>query len=305
MPTTAKRRLVVTADDFGIGIETSRGILDLGKEGIVTSTVLLVNSPHAAESVDMWHQAGQPVELGWHPCLTLDSPVLPAEQVPTLTGHDGRFNPLGTFLKRLLRGQISERELMDELNAQYDRYLQLVGSPPQNVNGHHHVHAFGMVGRVIRSILSRQTPKPFLRRVSEPMSTKLRVPGARFKRMILSAVGSRAAKQQEREGFPGATYLAGITDPKCVADPDFFVRWISRCPGEYVELTCHPGYFDETLFGRDGTKEDGNVERRAYEWNGLSSLRFINAVERAGFELHPAGAYQKSTKVSKDIRKAA
>ena len=35
-----KRYLVVTADDFGIGPATSRGILDLAGEGLVTATVL-------------------------------------------------------------------------------------------------------------------------------------------------------------------------------------------------------------------------------------------------------------------------
>ena len=68
--------MLVTADDFGIGPETSRGILDLAVKGVLTSTVLLVNSPYAAECVGMWRRAGGPIELGWHPCLTLDSPIL-------------------------------------------------------------------------------------------------------------------------------------------------------------------------------------------------------------------------------------
>ena len=94
------RYLLVTADDYGIGPETSRGILDLGREGLVTSTVLLVTSPHASAAVQAWCEAGQPVELGWHPCLTLDRPVLPVDQVPTLVDSEGRFWPLGKFLRR-------------------------------------------------------------------------------------------------------------------------------------------------------------------------------------------------------------
>ena len=45
------RSLIVVADDYGIGPATSRGILDLAAEGLVTGAVLLVNSPHAAEGV--------------------------------------------------------------------------------------------------------------------------------------------------------------------------------------------------------------------------------------------------------------
>ena len=75
------RSLVIMADDFGIGPETSRGILDLAVEGRVTATVLLVNSPHAESAVAAWDRAGRPVELGWHPCLTLDTPILPPTAV--------------------------------------------------------------------------------------------------------------------------------------------------------------------------------------------------------------------------------
>ena len=75
----AVRYLVVTADDFGIGPATSRGILDLAAEGLVTCTVLLVNSPYAAEAVDAWKATGRRLELGWHPCLTLDPPVAPPQ----------------------------------------------------------------------------------------------------------------------------------------------------------------------------------------------------------------------------------
>src|SRR5947209_16873441 len=87
------RFLVVTADDFGIGPATSRGILDLAARGKVTGTVLLVNSPHAAEAVRDWRRAGGPgrLDLGWHACLTLDRPVLPPRQVPSLVRPDGTF----------------------------------------------------------------------------------------------------------------------------------------------------------------------------------------------------------------------
>lgn len=122
------RRLIVTADDFGVGPATSRGILDLAELGVVTSTVLLVNSPHAEDGVNQWNQRGRTLEVGWHPCLTMDSPVLPAEQVPSLVDENGQFHPLGTFLKRLLRGKTNRAELAAELTAQHRRFVELVGS---------------------------------------------------------------------------------------------------------------------------------------------------------------------------------
>ena len=51
------RDLVVVADDYGIGPETSRGVLDLAAEGRITATVLLVNCANAADAVAAWAQA--------------------------------------------------------------------------------------------------------------------------------------------------------------------------------------------------------------------------------------------------------
>ena len=81
----------------------------------MTGTVLLVNSPYAEEAVKSWRQAGQPVEMGWHPNLTLDTPILPANQVPTLLAPDGNFWPLGKFLARLFLGRVNVDEISAEL----------------------------------------------------------------------------------------------------------------------------------------------------------------------------------------------
>src|SRR4051812_21166676 len=98
----ATRLLLVTADDFGIGPETSRGILELAARGVVTATALLVNSPHAEDAVHAWRRAGGPADLGWHPCLTLDRPVSPPGRVPSLVDAHGRLWPLCRFLRQLL-----------------------------------------------------------------------------------------------------------------------------------------------------------------------------------------------------------
>src|ERR1700722_1652505 len=91
------RRLVVTADDFGIGPMTTRGILHLASRGRVTCAVLLVNAPDAERSVNVWRAAGRPMELGWHPCLPLDRPVSDPREVPTLVGRGGQFPTPGAL----------------------------------------------------------------------------------------------------------------------------------------------------------------------------------------------------------------
>src|SRR5258708_22713380 len=107
----ASRFLVVVADDYGIGPETSRAILELAGRGVVTGAVLLVNSPYADDDVRQWRQSGVLLELGWHPSLTLDPPSATAARVPSLVGPDGCMWPLGKFVLRLLLGKIKPHEI--------------------------------------------------------------------------------------------------------------------------------------------------------------------------------------------------
>src|SRR4051794_27546901 len=94
-----ERYLIVVADDYGIGPATSQAILDLAAQGIVTATVLLVNSPHAPEGLEAWRRSKGSLEMGWHPCLTMDRPIAPPERLPGLVRADGSFYPLGPFLR--------------------------------------------------------------------------------------------------------------------------------------------------------------------------------------------------------------
>lgn len=279
----SSRFLLVTADDVGIGPETTRGILELGALGALTSTVLLVNSPFAAEGIAAWRAAGEPLELGWHPCLTIDAPVLPASAVPSLVEADGRFPKLGTLLKRLIRGRVNGAEVETEFRAQLARFIDLVGAPPQNVNAHHHVHVFRPIGNALARVLADS--KPYVRRVVEPFRTLRRVPGARIKRAVLGWCGKRAAHRQHASALPGAEFHIGITDPPFTQNASFFSRWLASAPGRFVELSCHPGHFDPTLAGRDGTLGDGCVHRRPREFALLNRPEFLDAVRAAGFTL--------------------
>jgi chitin disaccharide deacetylase len=300
------RFLVVTADDFGIGDETSRGILDLAACGAVTSTVLLVNSPHAESSVRMWRSRGNPVELGWHPCLTLDSPILPATRVPTLVDEAGRFHKLPVFLKKLTRGCLNRTEVEAELHAQYERFRELVGRSATNVNAHHHIHIFGPVREALIRVLAHQSSRPFVRRVVESWRTLSRVPGGRMKRAMLTYWGRRSVSGQHRANLPGNSELIGVTNPECVQDTVFFQKWLRQSVGQFVELTCHPGHWDLSLVGRDGTVEDGQLHRRTAEWKLLSEPAFRETVRSLGFQM--VSGYEMVQILSgnsREIRKAA
>jgi chitin disaccharide deacetylase len=281
----ATRLLLVTADDYGIGPETSRAIRELGSLGAVTSTVFLVNSPHAENAIDLWRRAGRPVEMGWHPCLTMDRPILPPDQVPSLVDSEGRFFSLGGLLTRLAMGMVRHGELLAELEAQWGRFVALVGHPPRMVNGHKHIHIFPRIGSALRELLQKQSTPPYLRQLREPWQLLFRIPGARIKRVFLSVLGQWSARRQRSVGLPGNEFLAGVTDPPWVKDSTFFARWLKKVPGNVVELMVHPGHRDETLLGRDCTPTDGQLQRRVDELSLLRDPAFLENCRQAQFRL--------------------
>ena len=289
------RPLVVIADDFGIGPQTTRGILELASSGLLSGTVLLVNSPHAEGAVSAWRAAGRPIEMGWHPCLTLDAPVAPIDSVSSLVDGSGRMWPLGKFLSRLLLGLVRADHLRTELQAQYGRFIALTGQPPQVVNSHQHVSLFGPIGAVLRDVLRQQPTRPYLRRIREPMRTLCRVPGAWIKRAGLSTLGRIQTRAQVRDGFPGAHWLAGITDPTWIKDPAFFERWLSTISGPSVEFMVHPGYLDDTLVGRDCGTADGLLQRRVDELELLRRPAFLDACRAAKFQIVPLTHFLAAT----------
>src|SRR5262249_33635960 len=136
------RPVLIVADDYGIGPETSRGILDLACEGRLTATVLIVNASDAERAVRAWQSVRPPADLGWHPNLTLDRPIPPPAAIPSLVRPDGSFWPLGWFLCRACFGQIRREEVRTEWLAQYRRFVELVGEAPMLVNSHQHVALF-------------------------------------------------------------------------------------------------------------------------------------------------------------------
>ncbi len=283
------RRLLVVADDYGMGPATSEGILELARAGHLSATVLLVNTPYAASSVEAWFRAGRPLALGWHPNLTLDSPLLPAEQVPSLVNQEGRFWSLGQFMIRLMAGQIQASEIHAELSAQYRTFCELVGHPPALVNSHQHVQIFPPVGTILQTILAEgQSWHPYVRRVGEPLATVTKIAGGRLKRAFLTLRGRANARQLASAGFPGNDALAGVTDPAFVADPHFFTRWLETVPGQTVELACHPGRHDPTLIGRDCRREGIDLWRRMHELVLVRHPSFNEACRRAGFVRVPA-----------------
>src|SRR5262245_52162998 len=101
-------RLIINADDFGFSASSNRGIIAGHKQGVVTSTTLMVGMPAAAEAASLARQHPK-LGVGLHFNLTCGRPCRPAKDIPSLVDANGQFYPLGKFLRRLYLGQIRKQ----------------------------------------------------------------------------------------------------------------------------------------------------------------------------------------------------
>jgi len=89
------RRLIVSGDDFGAAPEVNAGIVRAHRDGILTSTSLMVTGDAMAEAVALAH-ANPRLSVGLHLVLAQARPAAAPSEVSRLVGPDGAFrdNPV-------------------------------------------------------------------------------------------------------------------------------------------------------------------------------------------------------------------
>lgn len=280
------RKLLVIADDFGIGPKTSEGILHCAGIGhAISGTVLLTNTQFADHAMALLKNSNCNLLVGWHPNLTLDKPILPPAKVSTLVDNEGRFLPLDAFIAKWFFGTLDGNQIYDELEAQLFRFKQLTGAFPLIVNTHQHIAVFNPVGEKLNLLLSNYSVKPWMRRVQEENRTFLKLSGARIKRAFLSFLGRKNVRDLDMMGFPGPKVLAGLCDPVQTSNESFYSTRLNTIKSDFAEWMCHPGFYDETLVGRDGNIDSASIQMRSKELKFLADGTFTRLANQAGFEI--------------------
>jgi predicted glycoside hydrolase/deacetylase ChbG (UPF0249 family) len=131
------KKLIINADDFGISRSANTAILNCFKHGVLDSTTLMVNMPHANEAIKLAHKHKIPV--GLHFNLTTGRPVSAQKDVPTLINQEGTFYTRREFIKKYLLKQIKLSDIIVEFKAQIlkfrDSSLNL-----EHIDSHQHIH---------------------------------------------------------------------------------------------------------------------------------------------------------------------
>src|SRR5215212_3069600 len=119
---TAKRYLIVNADDFGLSSGVNRGIIKAHEHGIVTSASLMVRWPTAPEAA-VYSQEHPNLSLGLHVDLGewayRDEAWVPLYEVVPVE---------------------DSAAVADEVSRQLSTFRRLLGKDPTHIDSHQHVH---------------------------------------------------------------------------------------------------------------------------------------------------------------------
>lgn len=131
------KQILLRADDLGYSRAVNYGIYDSIHNGVINNVGVMVNMPSTEQGLKLLKD--EDIDIGMHTDITNGKPVLPAEQVPSLVDEDGNFHRSKIYRANYGTGKpdiIDLDEVVAEIDAQYHRFLDLVGKKPDYFEGH-------------------------------------------------------------------------------------------------------------------------------------------------------------------------
>ncbi len=293
--TSAVRRLIVNADDFGLTSGVNRAIVEAHQQGIVTSATLMATSKSFGEAASLAHtltQGNPRFSVGCHVVLLDGKPLLPADMVPTLfqpnvkNGSGKMRTKLSEFAVAALTGKLDPVEIEAEAAAQMG-WLKSAGVEVSHFDAHKHAHMFPSVLRpLLRAARSARIPavrNPFGRLFPLPFSKLLgnRKLWTRFAEMsVLRGFASKFVNEVKSHGLRTTDGSFGVLVTG-VLDLELFTTIVDVIPEGTWEFVCHPGYNDSEL---DGLRTRLR-QSREQELEVLTSPEAKRALKRREVEL--------------------
>lgn len=203
-------KIIFNADDFGYSNGINYGIIDAFKYGVLTSTTLMVTMPGAEHAVNLMKE-NKELGVGLHLNISLGEPLTKGK---TLVGENNKFMKPDN----LKEGYIyDENELREEINAQYNKFLELVGEKPTHIDSH----------------LFSSDKVPQMRELCAELAKEKNIPMRNYNLDFAEKVDF--IQHRTFNAGPGLQYVF-----------DNFEEIKGR---ECVEIMTHPGYMDSFLMG--------------------------------------------------------
>ena len=265
---SARKQLVVNADDFGFTPDVNAGIVEANRRGLLTATTLMANGDAFEDAVRLSREAPS-LDIGCHLVLIGGRSLV--------TGR-----PFPLTVPQLL-GALARREIRpyEELSAQV-RHIRAAGIQPSHLDTHKHTHlappVLDAVARIGQEFGIRWVRRPFdfpLQALSGAVPAMKRMTSR-----ALSLLRSRFHRVLETHGCRTTDHFAGFQMTGRFRTTEF-VELLALIPQGTTEFMCHPGRCGDDL-RRARTRLKESRER---ELEALLSCEARAALARHSIEL--------------------
>jgi hopanoid biosynthesis associated protein HpnK len=240
--TDSARQLIVTADDFGRSREVNAAVALAHRNGILTAASLMVAGPASQEAAAIARDYPD-LDVGLHVTVCLGRAVLPASQIPGLVNANGEFpfNSVAAGLRYFFNGALRTL-LRDELRAQIDRHLELIGQL-DHIDGHLNFHVHPAVADILIELCT-EYHVPCMRLPREPVLTTLALARDHALRklteaMIFRTLSRRTRRLMAARGILTTDRLFGLHQSGHLSEP-YTLGVIARLPPGMTEFYFHP-----------------------------------------------------------------
>jgi hopanoid biosynthesis associated protein HpnK len=236
------KRLIVTADDFGVDVAVNEAIELAYNEGVLTCASLMVGGRAAMDAVDRARRM-KGLGVGLHITLADGRPVSQRRNVRSLIDHEGRFrNGLVSSGFSWFFNPIVRHQLAREIDAQFRAFIAS-GLVMDHVNVHKHLHFHPTVAAMIISI-GRRYGMLAVRVPDEPRDILMKaepgveLPKSRLKPMLwLMRRRMTRARVLQNDHVFGLAWTGHMTEDRLLA-------LIPHLPEGLNEIYSHPATAD-------------------------------------------------------------
>ncbi|HWN57307.1 MAG TPA: hopanoid biosynthesis-associated protein HpnK [Methylomirabilota bacterium] len=272
------KRLIVNADDFGLSPEVNAGVIRAHRDGILGSASLMVAEPAAKAAADLARQ-NPALDVGLHAVVCRGRSILNAAHLPGAVDASGHFleNPVFAGM-RYFFDRSMRTKMTDELRAQVERHLELVGYL-NHIDGHLNFHVHPLFADILIE-LAVEYKVPCIRLPRESVMTTLRlrrnhVPSKLIEFVIFRILSRRMRRMMAERGLRSTDALFGLHQSGHL-DEDYIVGVIDKLRDGTTELYFHPA------------ADVGDIPPSAaaqLEVEILTSPRVRDAIDRNAIEL--------------------
>ena len=245
------KRLIVTADDFGLSPAVNQAIEQAFTDGILTTTSLMVGASYAEDAVERALR-NPGLKVGLHVVVTRGRAVLPVAEVRELVDAGGNL-PVQLFragVRFFLLPGVRE-QLEREITAQFEAFKSY-GLRLDHVNAHNHMQlhptVFALILKVGRRYGMRSVRIPYEPLVAVWRSTGDHLVQRALMTLFLGPWVALLRVRLRRAGLSSNNYLFGLFDTGRMG-AQRVMKMLACMPDGVSELYFHPA-----VAGLDGDR---------------------------------------------------